>query len=109
MPRRADAVRLVAVVLAGVLVGGVLAWLGLGDRGAGDGAASSPLPACAELARTELGPLDEDPAWNGCLTADGAAVRSYRYECSGLRGISFPSGTSSGWATGTSCSCRTPG
>ncbi|SDE35630.1 hypothetical protein SAMN05660485_00683 [Blastococcus fimeti] len=91
MLRRTGILRLVAVVLAGVLVGALLGWLALRDRGADDAGASA-LPACAELAGTGLGPLDEDPAWNGCLTADGAAVRSYRYECSGLRWISFPSG-----------------
>ncbi len=93
MLRRTDILRLVAVVLAGVLVGALLAWLALRDRGGDDAGAVGALPACAELAGTELGPLDEDPAWNGCVTDGGAAVRSYRYECSGLREQSAGSGT----------------
>lgn len=80
--------RLVALVLAVVLVGAVVTWLAL--RGAGADAAA--LPACADLPGTELGELGEDPAWNGCLTDGGAAVRSYRYECSGLRRILAPRG-----------------
>lgn len=93
MLRRTDIVRLVALVLAGALVGALVTWLAMRDGGADEAAAgSAALPACADLARTELGPLDDDPAWNGCLTEDGAAVRSYRYECSGLRASSVPRG-----------------
>lgn len=88
MTRRPNIPRLVVVALAGVLVGALLAWLALREGGAdGADAGSSALPACAELAGTELGELGEDPAWDGCLTDGGAAVRSYRYECSGLRGL----------------------
>jgi len=80
--------RLVAVVL--VVVGGaVAAWLTVRASGAAP-AESSPLPDCGELAGTRLGPVDEDPGWNGCLTAEGAAVQSFRYECSGLRDVSAP-------------------
>ncbi|MBN1094098.1 hypothetical protein JKP75_16985 [Blastococcus sp. TML/M2B] len=78
MPAR----RLVVAVVAGLLVGGLLTWLVVRDRSADVAAA---LPACDEMAGVELGALGEDPAWNGCLTGDGAAVQSYRYECSSLR------------------------
>ena len=81
--------RPVAVVLAVVLVGAAVTLLALRAGGAAGVAA---LPACDELAGTELGEMGEDPAWNGCLTDGGAAARSFRYECSGLRRISFPSG-----------------
>lgn len=77
----------VAVVLAAVLVGAVATGLALGAR-----ADSSSLPACADLAGTRLGSLDEGPGWQGCLTEGGAAVQSYRYECSGLRRVSPPNG-----------------
>ncbi len=78
----------VAVVLAVVLVGAVATGVALRARGAD----SQALPSCAELAGTRLGALGEDPAWNGCVTDTGAAVPSYRYECSGLREVSAPGG-----------------
>ena len=85
--------RLLALVLAVALVGALVTWLAVRARGAdGPGAGSSSLPGCEELVGTELGALDEDPAWNGCVTDGGAAVRSYRYECSGLRESLVPRG-----------------
>jgi len=84
--------RLVAVVLAVVLAGAVVAWLAVRDRGEDDAGEAGALPACAELLGTELGDVNEDPAWNGCVTDGGAAVRSYGYECSGLRASLVPSG-----------------
>ncbi|WP_040338628.1 hypothetical protein [Candidatus Blastococcus massiliensis] len=93
MLRRMDGSRLVALVLAVVLAAAVVTWLAMRNSGADDTAAgSSGLPSCADLAGTDLGPLDEDPAWNGCVTEGGAAVRSYRYECSGLRRVTYPDG-----------------
>ena len=83
----------VAVVGAMVLAGAVVTGLVL--RAQGDdagGADSSSLPACADLEGTRLGALGEDPAWNGCLTDEGVAVQSYRYECSGLRDVSARGG-----------------
>ena len=50
------------------------------------------LPTCTTLLGTELGPLDEDPAWGGCVTDAGAAVQSYRYQCTDLRRIVPPRG-----------------
>lgn len=87
--------RLVGVLLTVVLVGAVLTWMALRARGADSSDHADPatsLPACADLAGTTLGPLGEDPAWNGCLTESGAAVASHRYECSGLREVVAPSG-----------------
>jgi hypothetical protein len=86
--------RLVAVVLAVALVGAVVSWLVLRTVGGDDAGAAvgAAVPVCADLPETELGPFGEDPAWNGCLTDDGAAVRSYRYECSGLRESLAPRG-----------------
>jgi hypothetical protein len=84
----------VAVALAVVLTGSVVTGLALRAEGADSSGTAGPssLPACADLAGTPLGPLGEDTGWNGCLTDDGAAVQSYRYECSGLRRLLAPRG-----------------
>ncbi len=79
--------RLVALVLAVVLVGAVVTWLALRGTESTGAAAPAAVRACSELLGIELGPVGEDPAWNGCVTDGGAAVRSYGYECSGLRGL----------------------
>ncbi|WP_255362480.1 hypothetical protein [Blastococcus aurantiacus] len=79
-------------MLAVVLVGSVVTGLALRASSADSEGGTSALPACADLAETRLGPLGEDPAWNGCLTDDDAAVRAYRYQCSGLRESLVPSG-----------------
>lgn len=87
--------RVVPFMLALVLVGSLVTWLAVQARGADsdEQAGASSLPACADLVGTRLGPLGaEGPGWNGCLTGGGAAVRSYRYECSGLRDVSAPRG-----------------
>lgn len=91
--------RLAGVVLTVVLVAAVATWMALRAHGADssdgtdtDADAANLLPACADLLGTTLGALDEDPAWNGCLTDGGAAVTSYRYECSDLREVVAPSG-----------------
>ena len=86
--------RLVAAVLAVVVIASLATWLALEARGADDPEVSgaSSLPDCADLLGTDLGPLGEDPAWNGCLTGSGAAVPSYRYECSALAEVLVPSG-----------------
>ncbi|MBJ7453400.1 MAG: hypothetical protein JHC71_15165 [Blastococcus sp.] len=83
--------RVVPVVLAVALAGSVLTWLAFRASGA-ESSDRSSLPDCGELVGTRLGALGEDPAWNGCLTDDGAAVQSYRYECSGLRKSTPPGG-----------------
>jgi hypothetical protein len=83
--------RLVAVATVAVLVGALLTWLAVRATGAHE-ADVAALPACAERLGTELGAVGEDPAWNGCVTDGGAAVRSYGYECSGLRESLAPRG-----------------
>lgn len=79
--------RVVVVVVAVLLGGALVTWLALRGTGTPAEAAPAAIPACSELLGTELGPVGEDPAWNGCVTDGGAAVRSYGYECSGLRGL----------------------
>ena len=86
--------RLLAAALAGLLIGSAAAWLALEARDveAPEVSGLGQLPACGDLPGTELGRPGEDPAWNGCLTPGGAAVQSYRYECSALREVLVPSG-----------------
>ena len=82
--------RVVPVVLVVVLAGAVPPGWRSGPR-----ARSPPTGHRYRTAATRgdaTRPLGEDPAWNGCLTDDGAAVQSYRYECSGLRKSTPPSG-----------------
>lgn len=83
--------RVVPFVLAVVLAGSAVTWLAVRASGA-EATGSSSLSACADLGETRLGPSGEDPGWHGCLTDGGAAVQSYRYECSGLRDVSAPRG-----------------
>lgn len=85
MNRRSTLVVLVAV-LAGLSIAAAV--LQTED---GDGPEAS-LPPCSDLTGRPPVTLGEDPAWGGCLTGDGAAVQSYRYECTGLREVLPPDG-----------------
>lgn len=78
--------------VAAVLLGAVVTWLAVRDADAVDQAGRGALPACTDLPGTRVGPLGDDPGWNGCVTDDGAAAQSHRYECSDLRRGLVPRG-----------------
>lgn len=88
--------RLMVGFLFGVVVAGG-AVLSFGDQGVEHGVATaepqSSLPLCRDLPGTEVETGPTGPGWNGCLTSNGAAVQSSRYQCSGLRRMVPSEGT----------------
>lgn len=78
--------------IVGFLVGAVIAGgavLGFGgqevERGVATAGPRPSLPWCRDLPGTEVETGPTGPGWDGCLTSNGAAVQSARYQCSGAQ------------------------